>query len=172
MTRKNTKHTRGFTLIEMLMYIGLFGIVMTGAIVGMYGFLESAGRNETRAVMEEEGNFLLGKIRWAVSQANAIEEPFADASGTALLLGTSDSADDPIRFEGTGSDISMSRAGAGADILNSSNVSIADLSFTHTYDTGPYEIPESVEVAFIISARTPDGQTLSEEFSGTEYLRK
>jgi hypothetical protein len=52
----------GFTLIETLTYIGLFALLLSGAITGTQSLTESIERSHTNALLETEGNFLLAKI--------------------------------------------------------------------------------------------------------------
>ena len=57
---------KGFTLIETIVYLALFSILMGGAIVAAFNIFESAGRQQTHTMLQEEGNFLIAKINEAV----------------------------------------------------------------------------------------------------------
>lgn len=56
----------GFTLFEVLIYIGLFSFIMGGAMLGAYQMIESSTRTNTRSIIIEETNFLTRKIEWAL----------------------------------------------------------------------------------------------------------
>ena len=56
------KSGAGFTLIEVLVYLALFGLIMSGAVVSAYQMFEASGRNQTRAMIQEEGDFIVAKI--------------------------------------------------------------------------------------------------------------
>lgn len=44
----------GFTLIEMLVYLALFALIMTGAFAGAYQLIEHSGRTREQVVQYEE----------------------------------------------------------------------------------------------------------------------
>lgn len=150
---------RGFTLIETLIYIALFVIIVGGLMVAVYGYFETIGWNATKASMEEEKSFVLGKINEALSGAEVVTTPGAGASGPILTLTKYDNTSDTV----------MLSSGAvvenGATLTNT-NVSVSNLTFTHAAS------PEGVTASFTISANTPSGSTISEQASLTRYLRK
>ncbi len=57
-------YTRGFTLIETIVYLALFSIVIGGALAATTLLFEGAGRDTTRARLQEEGNFMLDKVAY------------------------------------------------------------------------------------------------------------
>src|SRR5258708_4700865 len=61
------KSGKGFTLIETIIYLGLFALVMSGIIVSAYALVETAGRNQAKAVLQEEKDFLVAKINYALA---------------------------------------------------------------------------------------------------------
>lgn len=137
--------TRGFSLIETIVYIALLAIVMAGAILTSYEILQSsylvAGRNAT----QEEGHFVLRKIEHALSGAADLS-----ASGSSLTI-------DPY----AGSNITLELSG-GAVVLDSTplttnNVTVNSLVFTE--HAGP---PKGVTITL-----TLDGEV----FTLTKYVR-
>ncbi|MFS6835634.1 type II secretion system protein J, partial [Staphylococcus aureus] len=66
------RSSHGFTIVEVLVYLGLFGLIMVGIVATAYNIFETSGRLQTRAMLTAEGNFLLGKINWAMNGATAI----------------------------------------------------------------------------------------------------
>jgi len=162
MTYQNTKDGRaGFTLIEVVVYLALFGILFTGAVVGAYSILESTGKNYTRAVMQEEGEFMLAKINWAVSNASTAQVP----SG-GVLMATVDGTDLEFKLDGT--DLMLSRDSEAALPLNGSEVTINNLYFIDITAAGP----AGINYGFNIESKTADGATLTSSFDSTAYLRK
>ncbi len=169
---------RGFTLIEVLVYLALFGIIFVGAITSAYSIFESSGRNQTSAMVQEEGDFLIAKINWALFglQANNIISPVADSSSSILSVNKVISSTltsilikiDPV----TTVDIILGRSSNPPQTLNNTNVQISNLTFTHISASGDGINPESITAALTVSARTPNGQIISKDFSTTNYLRK
>ncbi len=75
---------RGFTLIETLIYIALFALLIGGGISSAFSLIASSDRIGTQAMLEEEGNFLLAKIGWALEQPDTGVE--VNAEGEIVLV--------------------------------------------------------------------------------------
>ncbi len=158
---------RGFTLIETLVYLALFALIIGGLVVTTYLLFQTSDRYQTRATMQEEKNFILAKITWALSQARSVCDPAANTSGTTLSVVTLGGTCSPpdITVALSGSDVQW-----GGVALNNASVRVDRLLFIHTYAGGSN--PDSVEVGLTISANTPTGMQISERASTTRYIRK
>jgi type II secretory pathway pseudopilin PulG len=161
-----------FTLIETLVYLALFSFLMTGIVVVTYSIFESSDRNQTKIMVQEEGNFLVAKISWALSgtksfNVNGPEELSVekyDVSGTGttkivIKLSGTDSHDIYLKYPDEPEPNEFQ--------LNNSNVEISNLAFVRG-DTNP----EYVRADFKINARTLNGMIVSQDFSMVKYLRK
>ena len=165
------RQSAGFTLIEAIVYLALFAIVMGGAIVSSYSIIESMGRNQSKAIVQEEGDFLIGKINWAISGASSVDDPPAGSTGSSLSVTKWDPLiTSPVAIALSGTDATIKRGAGAAQTLNNDNVQVTTLSFRHLYPGGTN--PESVETALTLSARTPNGFIITEDFSSTNYLRR
>lgn len=136
----------GFTLIEIALYVGLFALLLGGTIAASFDFVASNARNETEAMAEEEGNFLLDKFIWNMNQGL----PYTDISLNAGHM---------IYTSGTTSPVT----------LNNTDTTITNLNFVHTLSTSDGLTPESVAIHFILSARTENGRVINQSFSHTYY---
>lgn len=105
-------NVRGFTLIEVLVYLALYSIIIGGAVVAAYGMFESSGHNQTKAMVEEEGGYLLSKIEWALS-----------------------SGDNSLVFDVAEGNMRLARGTAVPEILNNSNISVSNFYFTNNGTT-------------------------------------
>jgi type II secretory pathway pseudopilin PulG len=72
------KKHNGFTLIETIIYIGIFALIMSSAVVSIYSIMSNNARNQTKAMVEEEGSFLIGKIDWALIGTKKINSSNGD----------------------------------------------------------------------------------------------
>ena len=165
----------GVTLIEVIIYLALFGLLMGGAITAAYNLFESESRGQTKAMMQEEGGFLIGKINWALSGVQAVTAPAVGTKGSVLTVAKWDTTiGNPITIALTGVDITMATSSNLSGMtLNNSNVSVSNLLFDHKEQLGVGNDPESVQFSFTLSARLPDGILISESFpTSTVYLRQ
>jgi prepilin-type N-terminal cleavage/methylation domain-containing protein len=154
---------RGFTLIETMVYLALFAILMTGIISSVYILFESGDRNETKAMLQEEKQYLLGKVNYAFSGAKTVSSPAANSSGASLFLTKYDTTSVGMGISGT----NMIYNGIA---LNNTNVQVTKLVFIHTFAGGVN--PESIEAGFTLTAKTAGGETISQSASTTRYIRK
>jgi prepilin-type N-terminal cleavage/methylation domain-containing protein len=167
------KKQKGFTLIETVVYIALFAILMGGAVAVAYTVFESAGHNQGKETMQQEGDFLIGKIEWALSSVQTITLPlldFATQTQSSILQVT--------KYDGSNVTVSLNgnnmQLQKDADIfsLNNSNVEVSNLIFTREAASGGGINPESVSASFTLTTRTENGMLINQIFSTTKYLRK
>ena len=119
-------------------------------------------------MIEEEGDFLIGKIEWILSNTISVQHP--SISGPTLSV---------TRFDHTttsvwslGKNMQIQENNDPIQTLNNSNVSITHLNFIHTTSGGFGINPESVSVSFTMQATTSDGHVLTRDFSTLRYLSK
>ena len=166
---------RGFTLIEAIVYLALFSLLMGGAVVSAYDVFESSGRGSTHATLQEEGSFLLAKVSWALSGAQAITAPFVatppcSTPASTLTVSKWDATIGTVAILQSGHSVSISRGGGAPLIINSPDVLVSNLSFTQCWGGGSN--PDSVATSFTLSSRDLNGESVSQDFSSTDYVRR
>lgn len=161
---------RGFTLVEMLIYLGLYAIIMTGALVSVYAILSSSAHNQANAMVQEEGAFLIGKIDWVLTNTQTITSPASNASGSVLDVSRFDGS--TVRLALVGDDVQISENGTPAQTLNNTNVFITNLVFEYAKASADGLNPERVQATFTITTRTSDGLSFERNFTTLKYLRK
>ena len=93
---KSIEKQRGFTLIEMLVYLALFALIMSGTFAGAFQLIEHSNRTRVRVVQNEEIQFVFRKINWALQTAEGVQEPDPGESGDLLMVNGSYGT---LRFE-------------------------------------------------------------------------
>jgi type II secretory pathway pseudopilin PulG len=151
----------GFTLIEILVYIGLFSLIMVGLLASALTIFQGFDRNQTKIIVQEEGDFLLSKINWALTGATSVT---ITASPQQLSI-TRSSSPTSISFN---SALQLNR-GVSNVTLNNSNVTISGLSYS---ESGHATSLWPVTVAFTLSSKTGMGQTYSQTFTTTKYIKQ
>lgn len=164
---------RGMTLIETILYIALFSILIGSVAVSAYTLFESAGRNTASALLLNEGDFLIGKMGWALSQVNSIHTPENNASSSSLSIVPEDiSLGNPIIFKQNNSNLVIIHGVNPAQILNNTNTFVSHLNFSHTHATTSPLLSDSVEISFTLSTYSDEGRLIFEDFKTIQYLRK
>ena len=157
------KRKKGFTLIETLVYLGLFSFIMVALLASAFNLFRNMDRTETKAMLQEEGDFLLSKIDWALTGASNVTSPAVGSPSNTLTLTKEGSS---LTFSLNGTDLQLEGV-----ILNNSNVKVTTASFTFSH-TGSASNPESITALFTLNTNTSSGQSISEDFQTTKYLRK
>lgn len=84
---KPATKTHGFTLIETIIYVGLFGIMFTGIFVSIYPFFTGAERLSRNVTAEGETAFILAKIQYALtSTTTMIATPTLNSTDDTLTI--------------------------------------------------------------------------------------
>lgn len=166
---------KGFTLIETLVYLGLFGIIMVGVISVAYTTFESNGRQQTKALLQEEGDFLLAKLNWTLTGATStsVNLPILGNIGSTLDV-TKSTGSNPMCLTLVSGKMQTKRGSscaisAGYVDLNNSNVTVSSLIFGHR---GSAAGTEWVDATITLTSLTPNGQTINATSTTTKYLRK
>lgn len=152
------KNESGFTLVETIVYMGLFGIVLGGLVLSAYLLMSSAGRSTARACLEADSHFILQKIAFALKRSADICQPVHD-SGNELVLSIDASCDFVVQHSG-------SNVLWDDRPLNSDDVRVDRLTFVHRIEDGL----DLVEVGLDARIRTPDGTELLYSASTSVYL--
>lgn len=143
--------TSGFTLIETIIYIGLFALIFTGIFVSIYPIFTGAERLTKNVATEGETAFVLSKIDYTLSSTlidsnGTITSPAAGATGNTLVL--SYNGTEKFRFAGSTSStycvsplickvITLDTNHASDAVpLNTQRVQIENLSVTHVAPSG------------------------------------
>jgi prepilin-type N-terminal cleavage/methylation domain-containing protein len=153
----------GFTLIEIVVYLALFAILFGGAVAAAFNVIESNGRNQTKAMLQEEGNFLIAKINWAVSNAENVQVP-GGGHLQATVLG------DHLEFWQEGDYLVLKRNSGDEVELNNSSIQLFNLSFIDISATGDGE--KGINYGFDLKSKAANGVVLVSNFNSTTYLRK
>lgn len=161
-----------FTLIETIIYLGLFGILMGGAVVAAYNLFEASHRAQTHALVQAESDFLIAKVQWVLSGVRSVTTPAAGTPGSTLTVAKWDtSLGDPMRIALSGTNMTLQRGTGPEVVLNNSNVRITSLVFTHTSATGDGLNPESVNARITLTAQAPTGSPVTRTVETTMYIR-
>jgi type II secretory pathway pseudopilin PulG len=151
---------RGFTLLETIIYIGLFGIIFSGIFVSIYPLFTGAERLTRNIVIEGETAFILAKLHHALSDSitspdGVVTTPAEGASADELVIeyGGNEryafALDDSNAFCSAPlicKMLTLSIDGNAELPLNAQRVQIKNFSVAHTAPTGG--APRYLDVSF------------------------
>lgn len=142
---------KGFTLIEVIIYIALFSLLMGTAFVTAYRLIDGSGDLGTKNTVQEEGNFVMRKFDWAMTGVSS----FTNTPNT-LHVNKYDGNQIDIKLVGT--KIKITESSGPNDFITTDNVSVSSLLFTPTGG-----MPAGITATTIINGVT---------FTTTKYIRK
>ncbi len=130
-----SKSGAGFTLIEMVVYMALFSIMMGGLVVTVYYLYQSIGRTASNVTTQEEINFVLKKIDWALTGASSVEV-LEEATRIRITKTGPSSNLIGIKFNSANSSIEIRTDDAVLwSPLTSANVKVSGLEFQYSSAT-------------------------------------
>ncbi|PLX24969.1 hypothetical protein C0580_03515 [Candidatus Parcubacteria bacterium] len=120
---------KGFTLIELILYIGIASVVLLVITSFFQMTLSSKAKNKTILEVEQQGMQVMQIITQAVINSEGITSPSAGNSSSGVVLDVVTVSDDPTVFDLSGGTIRITE-GAGSPInITSSLVNVDSLIF-------------------------------------------
>lgn len=159
---------RGFTLLETVIYLALFSVIVGGLYISVYALAAYAGRNATRAAMQEEAQYIFGKSRWLLATAATVVSPQSGETGDTLSIVSDDPQTAALTICRAGSSIRYAHGGTlacqhGTSIVTE-GVSVTRFSITRTDASAGRE---RFDLYLALRATTPNGSVIAYEASTT-----
>jgi type II secretory pathway pseudopilin PulG len=144
------KRNKGFALIEMIIYVGLFGILIGGLLVSVFHISTSTYETDEDIVVHEEMNFVVKKLDWALSDASDISVPNA----STLVVTNPNIPGNTLTFHYDVSDpdyktITLKVGGGSEDPITTTDVSVENTVSDPTkfeLIAGSPSVPEGVRI--------------------------
>lgn len=137
--------SRGFTLLETIIYIGLFGVLMSGVLVAVYQLIDGGVHNMQRVAIQEEGLFINRKISWALAGATGVTAPDAK---TLVITRPDLGAQSPLTITEQSGEMRLERGTAAPLPLSTSELVVSSTSVTIVPTAAG--VPTSVRVSYQI----------------------
>lgn len=148
----------GFSLIETVIYMALVALVIGALLVSTYSMVDGSVRLQNKAVVSQEGLFLVRKLDWALSGATAVSVP----NPITLRVTRADlpAGESPLEFTLTDTTLTLARGTGAPEALQSASVAVEDLTFTYA--------PELKTVRAVFMTAYADEE---QSFDATRYIR-
>ena len=145
----NRKGKRGSTLIELLLYIGIFSI-LTAVLFQFFGtIIDTQLESQSTSSVLLDGQYALNRFNYDIKQTDSIIAPTLGEQSSTLQLSINS-----IIYTYTLTDGNITVASSGAqtiDQLNGVNTNASGLSFTHLGDTQGGNV-ETITISFTLTS--------------------
>ena len=159
------KPAKGYTLIELLLYVTIIGSLLTAVSMYFSTATEARVKNQSIVEVNQQGAIAVDTITYAIRNADSITSPTAGNSAASLTLVVPTGADSPTVFDLSSDAIRSKKGAASAIPLTNSKVKITSLTFTNLTRSGTLGV---VRFSFVI-ARVNNSNQNAYEFQKTFY---
>lgn len=149
MKKKFFSNKNGFTLIELVLFMGLFSIIL-GILVNLFSVIVDAQMEvQSTSAVESDSKFITTRLMHDIQRAESILTPATLGAQTATLN---------LSISGTDFQYALSNGnlelteGTDVDNLNSAETNVTSISFQRLGNIGG---KNAVKVSFSISGRNP-----------------
>jgi Tfp pilus assembly protein PilW len=156
---------RGFTLLELVLYVSIASLVLMSTTGFFYLILQSQVKNQTVADVEQQGQSAMEVITQTIRNATGVNSPGIGASTSALSLANNDGAKDPTVFDLANGALEIKEGTASPINLTSDKVVVSNISFQNL-SRSPAN--NSIRIRFTISHVNP-GNKFEYDFSQSFY---
>ncbi|MGB4076765.1 MAG: prepilin-type N-terminal cleavage/methylation domain-containing protein [Minisyncoccia bacterium] len=125
--------SRGFTLIEAIVYFALLGAIITGILVSSYPLFTNTERSSAAVLRDLESALVFRSATYLLNRAVHIEAPSPGNSGSSLRI--RDREGDTYELSLSGTEVMLSVNGGSALPLTASRVEITGFTVTHAIHT-------------------------------------
>lgn len=145
----------GFTILELLLYIGIASTVLLSASIFLSLTLEARVKNAALSEVEGQGVFLADLMGQTVRNSTGISAPSIGTTGSSLSVTTVSGATSPTVFSVASGALRVTEGAGAAVSLTNSRVAVSGLSISNLSRSGT---PGTVRVSFTITYNNPSGR--------------
>jgi len=169
------KRRNGFTLIEMILYIGIVSIILGGVVQIAWNALYGQVKAQVIEQVNYAARFVGKRMLYEIRNATAINS----VSATDLCLASSDSIRNPTHIYLSGSTIRIGWGGGGTTCLattndvalTGTNVTVSNLAFTNLTSG---ILTRHIQFTYTVSSSATSGRQeykWSQQYEGSAELR-
>ena len=165
------KKIKGFTLIEVIVYIAIMSTIVIALSSLFSVLLQTRVRNQTVTEVDQVGVNLMQKITQTIKNSSGINSPAKGTSSSILSLSNAVSSINPTVFSLNANNILITEGVNSSVILNSNTISISSLTFQNVSGTSNLG---NIKITFIINYITNSNReefNYSQTFNGTSTIR-
>lgn len=164
------KRINGYTLIELLLYIGVFSLLVVTIFQLFSSILDVQISSQSKSSIYQDSQFIIERFRYDIQRASLIiSPPVGESSSSAVFTADGNSYSySSINGDLILSDLSSTYSGK----LNSLATTVSNLTFMRSSDTQGKN-NDALTVSFTLTSNFSQRSTnKSENFKTTAVLRK
>src|SRR5579872_4849428 len=150
----------GFTLIELILYIGIVTIMMSALIPFAWNIIEEGVKNSTKQEIFTQGQYVADRITYEIRNASGINSVVSNQ----ISLSTATPATNPTLISLNAGAINLQQGSASPIALNSKNTTVQSLTFTNY--TSSDNKTKNIQFVFTIAANY-SGAGSRQEYTGS-----
>lgn len=153
---------QGFTLIELILYIGIIALVMGSLLPVAWEMIAGQTKSNSNSEMYAQMRKISDRIKYEIRNASGINS----VTATSISLSSATAANNPTVIDQSGQYIRI-KQGTGAVVnLNSPDSTVSGLTFTN-YTSGDNKT-KNIQFVFTLSKNYSSGR---QEFIGSTSVR-
>ena len=167
-TSKNQRNIanvgRGFTLVELLLYISVTTVLLISIVLFLQVLLETNIKNQTIAEVEGQGIQIMNILTDALYAASAVTTPATSTSSSTLELVYTDAGKNPVIIEKVSSVLRITEGHAypvpfegvaSTTALSNSRVTVSSIRFDNLSASST---PGIIGIRFTLTHTNPEGR--------------
>jgi prepilin-type N-terminal cleavage/methylation domain-containing protein len=147
---KLKNYQKGFTLIELIIFMGIFSILIMVLFQLLTSIIDVQTESQTTAYVSQDGRYILNKFTYDLRNATSIVSPNIGNQAQTLVI--SDGVATYTYNLSNGDLIFTNSALNFTDQLNSANTTVSNLNFLRLADTQGKE--NTITISFTLNSKT------------------
>ena len=143
----------GFTLIELIVYMGLLGILLAVMSEVFLGILATKVESESNSQVVVDGNFIHARITYDIRRADRIIAPSIGQTSAGITLGIIEGGVEQVyQYAVVGNTLTITQ-GNNTDVLNGSSTRISQFSVTRIGNSETMEsAKDTLSIAYTVQS--------------------
>ena len=146
--KKNIKQ-KGFTLVELLLYMGIFTILLAVTLQMFSSIFDVQLESQATSSVAQDSKYIMGRITHDLNRAQSISVPSAYSTSSATLTLVINGQ--TYTYSLSGEDLLLENITTGTtDRINSSETTVSDVSYLRLDGNGK----DSIQMSFTLTSLT------------------
>lgn len=121
------KQNKGFTLIELILYIAILTIMMNALIPFAWNIIQAGAKSSTEQEVFSTARYVSERIKYEIRNASGINSVSANSISLTELV----AANNPTVIDLSANQVRIKLGASSPVVLNSTNTKVTDLTFTN-----------------------------------------